>query len=77
MYARTVRLNRESALLEHRQFDNTADQSLAWFPRQGTESVIRVSDAAKIIPAHDDVALCLQQTARAFFRLAQFPIAVG
>ena len=77
VHARAVRLNRESALLEHRQFDDTADQCLAWFSRQGTEGVIGISDAAKTIPAHDDVALCLQQTARAFFRLAQFPIAVG
>ena len=41
------------------------------------EGVVGVGDAAARVAAHDQVALRFQQAARALFRLAQFPIAVG
>ena len=47
------------------------------FAGERAEGVVGVSDAALRVAAHDHVALRFQQAARALFRLAQFPIAVG
>ncbi len=69
--------HRHGALRENGQFGRGADQGLAAAAGERAEGVIGVSDAAAGVAAHDQVALRLQQTARALFGLAQLPIVVG
>ena len=77
MHAGAVGEHARLALLEHRQRGRLADQLLARLAGERAEGVVGIGDVALRVAAHDQIALRLQQAARALFRLAQFPIAVG
>ena len=77
VHAGAVGEHLDFALLEHAQLDFFADERVARLAGERAESVIGVSDAGIGVAPHDQVALRLQQAARALFRLAQLPIAVG
>lgn len=77
VHAGAVGQYRHRASVEDRQLNGLADQGLSLFSSQGTERVVGVGDAAMVVAAHDQVALRLQQTARALLGFAQLPIPVG
>ena len=76
VHAGAVGQHREGPLRDNGQFGGGADQVGAAEPGEGAEGVVGVGDTAARVAAHDQVALRLQQAARTFFQLAQFPIVV-
>ena len=74
MHARIVKLNRHGTLFENGQADNGTDQSHARLAHERAECVIGISDTAKIITAHDEITLRLQQASSTLCRFTQLPI---
>ena len=76
VHARPIGLYRWCALLKDAQLNGVAGQGLARFSGERTIGVVGISNQASAVATYDHVALRGEQAARAFFRLAQFPVAV-
>ncbi len=77
VHAGAVVMQRGLALLDHRQRERAADELVARAGSQRAEGVVGVGDAVVAVTADDDVALRLEQAARALLGLLELPIAVG